>query len=414
MTTSSRRGALISHRQFPDLGYSETWKYVDGEMTTPALAVSSDRQVFTSVRRSNPRAIHAATMQVMGGLLSGHNPKWREAEHIIVESLLAESDQYREMPGKSREYNEKRLRDAASRVTTVLRTVFEDEVTAYLEHFSLRLLDPAVELKLDGLKVINNCQTFCRNLVQGSSGLFKSMLPTARPLDVAGGATPRYMLSFASDRFGSLFDSQEFYTTPLAAYLSEFHTGEDIVEYFDSWPHVPRTNVCAKLLCWPCLKESDCSLAQHMWQMPRQTTSLLAYHTLRERTSYRQPYGTDDPKEDSPSLLADAEWFRNRLQVLLALDTFLVSAGAIVASYQMLAEEMAGRGKPKPWIPVSAESGALMLPGNSVEGTNFTIQNVRSSFIPSWFSRDRKLAKHLAKTATEQWESGGAEIHNMP
>jgi hypothetical protein len=346
----------------------------------------------------------------MGGLFSGHNHKWRVTEQKIVKSLLVESDQYEERPGKSREYNEKRLRTAAFRITTTIREGLEGEVITYLRRFATRLSDPEVKLKLDSLKVLNNCQTFCKNLMYGPDQFFDTILTRTRPLDIAENTTPHYLLSFASDRFGSLYDSEAFHTTPSAAYLAEFHTGEDIVEYFDTWPHIPRDNTCAKLLCWPCLNDrSDgCSLAQHMWQMPHETTSLVAFHTLRDRAAHRHAYATTDPKEDDPPQLTDEEWFQNRLRVLVALDSFLVAAGAIVASYQMIAEEGANDAGTMPWKPpLVAEVGTLILPGNQEEGTqNFTIQNVGKSILPLWFLKDRRLEKHLEKTTTKQWGSG--------
>jgi hypothetical protein len=405
---SSQGGALITHRQTPDLAYSDVWKFIDSEATTPAVAVSPEKNVFASVRKINPRPLHAAMMQVMGGLFSGHNLKWRETEHRVVENLLAESEQYQEKPGKSQEYNEKRLREAASRIATILKACLEGEVAIYIRHFAARLSDRKVDLKLDRLKLMNNCQTFCMNLMHGPDDLFKTIIPKAKPVDTADDTAPRYLLSFASDQFGSVYDSQAFYTTPSAAYFAEFHTGEDIVEYFETWPSIPKANACAKLLCWPCQNDNNCSMSQHMWQMPHETTSIVLFHVLRDRASYRHDYITTDPKEDEPSLLTDDDWFQNRLRVLVGLDTFLVSTGAIAASYQTVAEVLASKGRPMPWRPASAkEVGALIRQGNEEEGTrNFTIYNVRKSIFPNWFSRDRRLEKHLAKTTTSRWRSG--------
>jgi len=370
-------------------------------MTTPAVAVSPDRHAFTSVRKTVLRSVHATLMRVMGGLFSGHNPNWRRMEHKIVETLIFESGRYRERPAKSREFNERSLREAAFRIVTVIKEAVGDEVSTYLRHFSSRLSNPRTDLKVDALKVTNNCQTFCRNLLVGPDPLFTSILSRARPLDDTNNIAPRYMLSFTTDRIGSLYDSEAFQTTPSAAYLREFHTGEDILEYFDTWPHIPRTNACAQILCWPCLSESGCSIARHMWQMPHETTSVIAFHTMRNRADYRHAYRTTDPKEDEPRQLTDAEWFQNRLRVLLALDTFLVSAGAVIASYQMLDDVADGGEARRLWKPASAaERGTLILPGSDEEGTqNFSIRNAEKSILPVWFSKDRKLEKHIAKTA---------------
>ena len=91
--------------------------------------------------------------------------------------------------------------------------------------------------------------------------------------------------------------------------------------------------------------------------------------------------------------LTDAEWFQNRLRVLLALDTFLVSAGVIIASYQMLNDEADGGRTRGLWKPAyAAERGTLIHPGSDEEGTrNFSIRNVGKSILPLWFSKDWKL-----------------------
>ena len=45
--------------------------------------------------------IHATTTQVLGGLFSGHNPKWSEREDEVIRLLITESSQYEEKPTKS-------------------------------------------------------------------------------------------------------------------------------------------------------------------------------------------------------------------------------------------------------------------------------------------------------------------------
>lgn len=344
--------------------------------------------------------------QVIGGLFSGHMPKWAEAEDAVIKALMTESAQYEEKRTKSRSFNESRLRSAASRVADVLKSSFATEVSAYIRYFSSKLIEPAMDLRWNRLS--NNCQIFCKKLIV-DGGAFDTILPKARPLDIADGSSPRYLVSFASEKFGSQYDSLRYHTTPSSAYLAEFHTGEDIIEYFDTWPHIPKEKLCARLLCWPCQNDTDCSIAQHMWQFPHETISLMQMHILRNRTLYSHNYQTMDPLENEPNLLTDEDWFRNRLSVLLGLDTFLGAAGSLSASYQMLHDVLSEQHKKREWKPkLVKEVGMTIRQGTETDGVlNFTIENVQRSFLPQWarrYSKDGKMERHLAKNSNrEEW-----------
>lgn len=401
---SSQGGALVTLRQMPDLAYSDMWRFVGAEKNCPAVAVSPERKVYTCVRPVISRSIHTSMAQVLGGLFSGHIPKWIEAEDAVIKALLTESAQYEEKRTKSRSFNESRLRSAASRVADVLKLSFATEVSAYIRYFTSRLTEPTLNLTWDRLS--NNCQNFCKKIVI-NGGEFDTILPKAKPLDIADGLSPRYLVSFASEKFGSQYDSPRYHTTPSSAYFAEFHTGEDIIEYFDTWPSIPKEKLCARLLCWPCQNDTDCSIAQHMWQFPHETISLMQMHILRNRTSYNHNYQTMDPFENEPTLLTDEEWFRNRLSVLLGLDTCLGAAGALAASYQMLHEVLAEQDKKREWKqkPVKAVGMSIRHGTETDRVLNFTIENVQKSLLPKWIkrlSKGGKMERHLAKNTESE------------
>jgi hypothetical protein len=109
-----------------------------------------------------------------------------------------------------------------------------------------------------------------------------------------------------------------------------------------------------------------------------------------------------DPFENEPTLLTDEEWFRNRVSVLLGLDTCLGAAGALAASYQMLHEVLAEQDKIREWKPKPVEAvGMTIRHGTETDKVlNFTIENVQKSIIPKWikrFSKDGKMERHIAK-----------------
>jgi len=369
------------------------------------VAVSPDKKVFRCTRTAEQQNIHATTTQVLGGLFSGHNPKWSEREDEVIRLLITESSQYEEKPTKSRAYNAKRLREASGRIADLLKSFLEKEVSSYLQHFTSVLLAPSTKLKWD--QVSNNCQTFCQNLVVHQE-IFRTIFPTAKVVEIEQGSAPRYLLNFASEKFGSLYDSAVYHTTPTSAYLAEFHTGEDIVEYFQTWPDIPKPNNCAALLCWPCQTNENCSIGQHMWIFPHETTSLVQMHILRVRSSYRHSYETTDPREEEPTLFTDEEWFRNRLLILLGLDSFLGTAGALAASYQTCSDTLAEQGERRDWQPNLVKNvGMLIRQGSPGDGVlNFTIENVnKKSRFTSWLPKNRDMAKSIAKNSYSKQHS---------
>ena len=390
-------------RSPPDLSYSEQWRFIDSQKTSPAVAVSRDRKIFISTRDLEPQCVHATTVQVLGGLFSGHNPEWTEHENEVIRQLVTESLQYEEKPTKSRTYNANRLQEASKRIVSLLKSFLKKEVIAYLRHFVTMLLSSATNLKWD--RMLNNCQKFCQDLVVNTD-TFRTIFPKARMVDIEECSIPKYLLSFASKSFGSLYDNSIYHTTPTATYLAEFHTSEDIVEYFLTWSDIPKPNKCAELLCWPCQTDEDCSIGQHMWIFPHETTSLAHMHILRPRENYCHVYGTDDPLEDEPSPFTDGEWFCNRLLILLGLDSFLGSAGALSASYQTFPNKRCGQ---QDWHPPFVQDvGALIRqgsPGGNI--LNFTIENVNGkSRFSRLFPKNRSMAETIKQNLVSQHRSG--------
>ncbi|KAF2152246.1 hypothetical protein K461DRAFT_293930 [Myriangium duriaei CBS 260.36] len=239
-------GALATVRSPPDLSYSGLWRFVNDRRLCPAVAVSPDRKVFRCNRVVSQQNIHATTMHVLGGLFSGHNPAWSEREDEVIKLLVAESSKYEEKPTKSRAYNERRLQEASARIVAFLKSFLKEEVSSYLQHLTSFLFAPSTNLRWD--QISNNCQTFCQKLITHRK-TFDTIFPKTKLEEIVEGSQPRFLLSFASEKFGALYDSTVYHTTPTAAYLAEFHTGEDIVEYFQTWPNIPKPNDCAALLC---------------------------------------------------------------------------------------------------------------------------------------------------------------------
>ena len=407
---STKGGVLVSLRRPPDLAYSEDWKYAETDTTTPAIAVSPSRRVFTSVRSRSRRETHASLKQVLGGLFSGHRADWLEAELGIINCFTKASTKFQEKPMKSSSFNERQLRQSAEEIISNLKSLISDEVQLYLKFFASRIMDPLIDLTWN--QYPNNCQAFCNSIL--ANQIFDTVLPRHNPIATTSQSqTPSYLLSFTSKNFGSVFDTSQYQTVPSAAYFCEFHTNEDLIEHFDTWLAMPLRNPCSKLFCWPCLNKDTCSLCEHMWLMPHETTSILQLHLIRDRSSYNQNFNTDDPREEA-RVLIDEEWMSNRLQILLALDSFLGAAGGLSSSYQEGIDLLAKEGEARRvWMPRPAKEIRLIQPPSKEGEYNFTIAG-NGAERKGWmlpFSKNRRMKHWLDKTTVEKGDMRDDKLH---
>jgi hypothetical protein len=90
-----------------------------------------------------------------------------------------------------------------------------------------------------------------------------------------------------------------------------------------------------------------------MWLMPHETTSIIQLHLVRHRHRYKEPYQSDDPRENPPAF-TDQQWMHNRLKILLALDSFLGAAGSLSSCYQQGIDILAEEGRSRSWKPRAA------------------------------------------------------------
>lgn len=379
---------------------------MESKKTTPAVAISPSRQVFASVREAPNRDAHASMKQLLGGIFSGHQSDWLQGEFDIIRCFTAESIRYEENPMKSRNFNKNLLRNSAETVVTKMKALLSQEVQSYLTHFVSRIMDHKIDLTWN--QYSNNCQTFCKSLLAGE--IFATVLPKANPLTIQADEAPRYLLSFASKNVGSLFDTSRYQTVPSAVYFREFHTGEDLIEYFDTWPTMPLHSLCSRLLCWPCLSSETCSLKEHMWLMPHETTSILQLHLIRDRHRYKEAYQTFDPREDPPAF-TDQQWVRNRLNILLALDAFLGAAGGLSSTYQLGIDYLAESRKSRSWKPKPTREVRVIQPPSKEGEYNFTLSEEGRS-LP--FSKSRKMKRHLDRTAVQKGKMKGLEREELP
>jgi hypothetical protein len=198
-----------------------------------ALVVSGDksRLLMSTIDPSlRKKRLNGSIKQCLGGLFSGHNQSWENAEKEIVLRFLDLSKTY--LPGLTRDYNKLRAQQLFGDCGDLIGLLKEHmglTVRIYLHRLLRQLWDPSVPLAWS--QTSNNCQTFCDKLVLQRD--FSTCFPLHRPgLDNAGDAdaATNYLFSFCA-RFPSKSE-EAIIASRLDEYFRSFHQEYDIIDHF--------------------------------------------------------------------------------------------------------------------------------------------------------------------------------------
>lgn len=112
-----------------------------GELVSEPFPISPDKRLWVSGKKARPRRILATIKQVCGGVFTGHNANWEEAEDIVPMLFVDEAEAYAQgrQPSKCRRFNRDLLHVGIFKVFKVFRKYFNIEVTSYLRIFADRL-----------------------------------------------------------------------------------------------------------------------------------------------------------------------------------------------------------------------------------------------------------------------------------
>ena len=330
---------MITPRQLPSLCfesanallYSENDRR-SGRPETQAVVLFQDgqqRYFRLSSQAQRDRQLLASVKRLYGGAFSGRDARLYQKEEAVVLSLVTASDSFRYLPSKSVSANYNRLHAKAAKVLSLVREMISHDVNLHLKRFSSVLLDHKTLLRWDARS--NTCQDFADNVLRDPvfGGLIPK-LPREFVTDQSVRANPEYRVLRYLISFGTSID------TPIALlrpqprsvvwrFYHEIRDNCDLIEYAERVtykqasipPHLRRISVLQYSESTADVSVDD--LVDSLWELPRDTLSILQTHLLRRREKYSSPQGF---------ALTQREWVINRLQILQQLDVFGSLAGA--------------------------------------------------------------------------------------
>ena len=342
--SSTSGGVLITSRPTPSLCYESTASLLfdksdahSGQIETSAAILfekDTRRIIQIESRVQRYRQLLASVKRVYGGAFSGRDVRLREKEAAVVHSLIEASDSFRYIGSKSVAANRTRLHAKATRVMALVRDLISHDVDTHLKKFCSVLLDSETTLRWHPIS--NTCQDFADRLLRDK--MFEGILPKFPReflTDVNVRAEPklsciRYVVSMGTSIDTPLALLSPQHRSVVWRYYHEIRDNCDLIEYAErvtqkqaSIPqHVRRILV-------PNSPESafDMSVVDvvdQLWQLPRDTLSMLQTHLLRTSEKYSSAQGLR---------LTRREWAVQRLRVLWQLDLFASFAGAWASTW---------------------------------------------------------------------------------
>jgi hypothetical protein len=302
------------------------------------------------IGESGDRNTVAAVKRVYGGAFSGHNALLARQEDLVLKTFIsaAEKCRFRGPPSKQRQ----KLQAAADTVMKELHKLLNHEVDIHIQRLAERLMDPKTVLKWHPRR--NSCQQFVDALLNGEDfehlfPLFpKGFVTDEGVRKTPGFDWPRYLISF-NDHIDGLSAVGFQPKSIISKYCQATRDRCDIVEFaeltlFEAEKKKLKKLVRAKkrnlkrvtkatlkmatcvmtvsptalaktpiletvierdvyqeLLLTPCVAGGEDeaegqnaiseALLDALWDLPRDTVSILQFHLLRPSTNTRQ-FGT--------------------------------------------------------------------------------------------------------------------------
>ncbi|KAK5053076.1 hypothetical protein LTR84_002050 [Exophiala bonariae] len=370
MGVPGTRGVLISPRPLPQLCSSTqaVLSLINSDQDADSIAdmqecmdlylhkKSQDLRILRSPRDVRSRRILGSVKRVYGGAFSGYftNPDHRRLESSAIDTLREQAALCTFRAGSSTKGRQKKLSRLADKVVQALKPQLEREVGAQLNRLATLMMSKSTKMQWN---VFNNCQMFVDRMLRGKD--FEYTYPRfPKHLDNAKSRVyPRYLISFGDGLDGAIVNRQQsnsFVSTFCKnkrdqADLIEFIVSQfekrllseeaaslpgskihEVAEYLRPWmtlllePSAPDSPNMARL--------SDAT-ANLLWEMPRDTLSILQTHIFRPPSKYTNARS---------KALDQLEWLGNRLLVLRMLDEFASLAGGFgTALFEMFRNDQA-------------------------------------------------------------------------
>lgn len=346
------------------------------------------KQVKLVKRPIEERSALACMKIVYGAAFSGYPESRKDAEDATIDLLVQEALRYHKFSSRSKtvQAQQQALFQGAERVLKSLESAIGDEVSKYLERLADVLVSPEINISHDAL--FNNCQRLVDKLLKGKDFeyFFPRLPKQVQNCDtpVTRIAWPQYLMSF-NDRIDGQYLSLQQPDSVMATYFSKTRFGGDVTDFMMK---IKKTDqrYDALVLSQGSMKTAinRTTTFNTMWQMPRDTLSILQFQLSREKSRYISENG---------GISSQAEWIENRLLLLMLGDAFASYSGALGTSLFNLA------------ISDPALANKIVLPKARVMGSVRVGERIRIIRLPAG-----QTVYFIASKAEEQLD----EVFQVP
>ena len=306
------------------------------DKTTKTKMLSDDSRV-------HDRQILGSVKRVYGAAFSGYLEENVDKESEVVNSMVASAASCKLDHSKTVEANRRKLCESAEEVVKHLHQLLDSEIEIHLGRITKRLLDDKTSLSWN--VITNNCQRLVNTLLKGKD--FEYTFPPlpkdygSRPRDAEGEYFdwPRYLISFGDRLDGEYYKGQES-NSIISTFCQRQRHQCDLIDHVElnsrrlqddrknsvheseEWhelrlaPNIPGLGDLTKT-------QRDKMTFDKLWELPRDTLSMLQFHLLRPAHRYQSYDGI---------IMAKSQWIENRLRLTRQLYFFSVFAGGLGAA----------------------------------------------------------------------------------
>ena len=346
-TFRTKRGVLISSRPCPQL-FSKTttpdhlvdnFDGDDSQATTHnSLVLYKDKTSHATrlLQRSqtiSSRQTLCSVKRVYGGAFSGFPAMTSTLEKNLQDSFISEASKCKFNASKTVKSRRRQLHRSSESVTKLIQEIIGDEVRKFVNRTASVLLNPETNLTWHVMK--NNCQKLIDRLLSGKD--FEYIFPRLpERLDSSDSVNPwalvpwpRYLISF-----GDRVEGKDISLYQPNSSVAEFcHKGAfdtDVIDFLeieieladrgDGNPSFVNLSELALVTPQLNFEESQEVFQNTLWDLPRDTFSILQFHLMRPYSRYSTVSG---------QAFDDVQWLRSRLRTLTQLDIAASYTGAL-------------------------------------------------------------------------------------
>ena len=282
---------------------------------------------------SSGRSVLCCVKRVYGAAFSGYPLSASDNQNALLDVFVEEALKCKFKPSKTVESRRRQLHVSAKIVVTAIKEMLGVEVRKYLNRIASLLMDSEADLKWRMLG--NNCQRLIDRLLKGKD--FEYTFPRLPKGFGAANSTqlwkkvpwPRYLISFG-DRIENKDISIQQPNSCVSKFCSDSFSDGDIIDFLESEIRQANRkdgNLCFKNLSELALLTPQPDSEDHqrlsnnaIWDLPRDTFSILQYHLLRPSSKY---WTISGPKFD------ELQWTQSRLRLFDQLDILASCTGAL-------------------------------------------------------------------------------------